>query len=252
MKNLTLSLLFLSILFSAPLQVLAADDANQIVKAAIDYWRGETSRSSSTMMVHRPDWERSMSMVVVTKGSDLSLVRFTEPKRDAGNASLVVGNEMWSFSPKINRVIKIPSSMKTQSWMGSDFSYSDLSKADDIIDEYDHQILRKETHEGKDVTVVQSTPKENAPIAWGKEILFIRSDKIIIRHEFYDQEMKLVKFMQALEIKPLGGKLFATQMRMTEAEKEDSWTQMQHNSAEFGLEVSDETFTQSNLRSASR
>lgn len=250
MKNIFPTLLLLFVSLTAPLQAFAEQDAGQVVKAAIDYWRGETSRSSSSMNINRPDWQRSMSMVVVTKGSDLSLVRFTEPKRDAGNASLVVGNEMWSFSPKINRVIKIPSSMKTQSWMGSDFSYSDLSKADDIVDQYQHTILRSETHEGKAVTVVQSIPKEDAPIAWGKEVLFIRTDNIIVRHEFYDQEMKLVKYLEALEIGPLGGKLFAIRLRMTEAEKENSWTEIVHSKAEFGMEVSDETFTQSNLRSA--
>ena len=75
-----------------------------------------------TMTIHRPDWERSMSMRAWTEGDDRSLVRVTAPARDRGNGTLMDDNRMWSFSPRVNRVIKVPSSMMNQSWMGSDFS----------------------------------------------------------------------------------------------------------------------------------
>ena len=80
------------------------------------------------MLIHRPDWERKSRLMIWTSGQERSLVRFTEPKKDAGNASLTIGDDIWNFTPKTNRVIKIPSSMKAQSWMGSDYSYQDLSK----------------------------------------------------------------------------------------------------------------------------
>ena len=116
-------------------------DATQIVRDAIDHWRGLTSYTEMTMVIHRPDWERSMTMQAWTKGDEQSLVRVMEPKKDRGNGTLTDENSMWTFSPKINRVIKVPSSMMGQSWMGSDFSNKDVARADDIIDQYDHTIV---------------------------------------------------------------------------------------------------------------
>ncbi len=84
-----------------------------------------------------------MSMRSWTKGSKQSLVRITAPKKDAGNGTLMVDNSMWSYSPKVNRVIKVPSSMMGQSWMGSDFSNKDVSRADDIVDQYDHTLRQQ-------------------------------------------------------------------------------------------------------------
>jgi outer membrane lipoprotein-sorting protein len=110
-------------------------DATQIVRDAIDHWRGISSYTEMTMVIHRPDWERSMTMRAWTKGQDQSLVRVLEPKKDRGSGTLTDDDSMWTFSPKINRVIKIPSSMMGQSWMGSDFSNKDVARADDIIDQ---------------------------------------------------------------------------------------------------------------------
>lgn len=112
-------------------------DATEIVRDAVNHWRGTSSRGSMTMTIHRPDWERSMSMDSWTQGEKRSLVRVTAPQKDRGNGTLMDGNNMWSFSPKVNRVIKVPSSLMSQSWMGSDFSNKDISRVDDIIDQYE-------------------------------------------------------------------------------------------------------------------
>ena len=181
-------------------------------------------------------------MKVWTKGLKKSLVKFIAPAKDRGNASLTLDEQMWSYNPKVNRIIKIPSSMKTQSWMGSDFSYNDLSKADDIIEQYTHRVIGRDKSEGMEVLVIESIPLESAPIVWGKEILLVRSDNIIVKHTFYDQKMEPVKEMRALEIVPMGGKTFAKTMRMTNLEEKDDWTELVHHKVEFGKELSDVIF----------
>ena len=84
-------------------------DAKDIVRDAINHWRGTSSQGEMTMTIHRPDWERSMSMETWTQGEKRSLIRVTAPRKDRGNGTLMDDNNMWSFSPKINRVIKVPS-----------------------------------------------------------------------------------------------------------------------------------------------
>ena len=135
-----LSLLLLVCLSSA-LANPASPDPRELIQQAMDHWRGLSSYSEMTMTIHRPDWERAMSMRSWTKGDKTSLVRVTLPKKDAGNGTLTKDDNMWTFAPKINRIIKVPSSMMNQSWMGSDFSNKDISKSTDILDQYDHKLL---------------------------------------------------------------------------------------------------------------
>jgi len=226
----------------------AAQDAAEIVRAAWDNWRGQSSYGEITMTIHRPSWERSMSMRSWTRGSKHSLVRVTAPRKDAGNGTLMVDNSMWSYSPKVNRVIKVPSSMMGQSWMGSDFSNKDVSRADDIVDQYTHTLLATEEHEGHEVFVIEAIPHEDSAVVWGKEILRVRDDYVLLAEEFYDQEGALVKAMSTLEVGEMGGRPLAIRQRMAKADSDDEWTEIRFDSIEFDVDLSDSLFTRSNLQ----
>jgi len=241
------TLLLLSVGFSLP---CSADtiDAAAIIKAAMDQWRGTTSHSTMSMTIHRPDWERTMTMEAWTAGEKKSLVRILKPKKDAGNGTLLLDNKMWTFSPKINRVIKIPSSMMNQNWMGSDFSNKDVARSADIIDQYIHTLIDTESSEGHKVYVIQSVPKEDAPVVWGKEVLRIRDDYVMLEHTFFDQDMKPIKRMRTSKVGMMGGRMVAIQERMAKLEIPDEYTEIKMLSAKFDIKVADSMFTLSNLR----
>jgi len=239
------TLLTLTLVPIAPAHAL---DAAAIIKAAMDQWRGTTSHSTMSMTIHRPDWERTMVMEGWTAGEKKSLVRVLEPKKDAGNGTLLIDNNMWTFSPKVNRVIKIPSSMMNQSWMGSDFSNKDIARSADIIDQYHHTLLETQTSEGHKVYVIQSVPKEDAPVVWGKEVLRIRDDYVLLEHTFFDQDMKPIKRMLTSKVGMMGGRMVAIQERMAKIDTPNEYTEIKVLSAKFDLKVPDSMFTQSNLR----
>jgi outer membrane lipoprotein-sorting protein len=226
----------------------AAPDATEIVRDAVNHWRGLSSNSVMTMVIHRPDWERSMTMHVWTKGDDHSLVRVLEPAKDRGNGTLTDDDNMWTYSPKINRVIKIPSSMMGQSWMGSDFSNKDVARADDIVDEYDHTILGVEEVDGVTVYEIQSIPHEEAAVVWGKEIIRIREDHVVLTHSFYDQDGELAKQLTSLEIGAMGGRVIAIRQRMVKAGEPDEWTEIRVESVQYEVDLKDSLFTLSSLR----
>ena len=247
MKQRSLLLLVVLVLSISPLT--AEDpDARQFVRDAWDQVRGLSSYGELTMTIHRPTWERSMSMRAWTRGEKHSLVRVTAPKKDAGNGTLMMDNSMWTYSPKVNRVIKVPSSMMSQSWMGSDFSNKDVSRADDIVDQYDHTLIGEEEHEGLPVHVIQSVPHEDAAVVWGKEVLRIRADHVLVSQEYYDQDGALVKAMRTLEVGEMGGRTIAVRQRMAHVETEDEWTEIRFDSIEFDVNLKDSLFTLSNLR----
>ncbi len=223
-------------------------DATGIVRDAVDHWRGLSSYSVMSMVIHRPDWERSMTMRAWTKGDERSLVRVIEPKKDRGNGTLTDDDNMWTFSPKINRVIKVPSSMMGQSWMGSDFSNKDVARADDIVDQYDHTIESEEVEDGVRVFTIRSVPHEDAAVVWGSEVLRIRDDHVVLEHAFYDQDGELVKTLKSLEIAEMGGRTIAARQRMMKTDEPDEWTEIAVLEVEYELDLKDSLFTLSSLR----
>ena len=189
-----------------------------------------------------------MTMRARTKGDDRSLVRVLEPKKDRGNGTLTDDDNMWTFSPKVNRVIKIPSSLMGQSWMGSDFSNKDVARVDDIIKLYDHRILSVEQDDGVTIYEIESVPHEDAAVVWGREVLRIRDDHVVETHSFFDQDGELVKILSSLEIGEMGGRVVAIRQRMSKVETPEEWTELELVSVDYAVELKDSLFTLSNLR----
>lgn len=240
-------LLIILLALAWPLQI-QAEDARQLIKNAIDHFRGLSSYSEVSMVIHRPDWERKLDMKIWTRGLDRSLVRITAPKKDMGSGSLLIDNDMWTYAPKVNRIIKIPASMANQSWMGSDFSNNDVARADDLIDKYDHRILETRQEQDKKIYVIESVPHEDAPVVWGREILTVREDYVLLKHQFYDQDNQLVKQLITHDIKFIGGKHLATIERMQKVDAADEWTEFRLHHIQFDVDIGEHTFSLSNLR----
>ena len=240
-------LLALSLFLSAATRAQPVD-AKQLVLDAINHWRGTTSHAQMTMIVHRSGWQRSMTIQSWSKGNHQSLVRLVEPKKDAGTSTLVDGDSMWIFSPKVNRIIKVPSSMMAQGWMGSDFSNKDISKSTDIIDQYDHSLSGMAAADDHTIYRVESTPHEDAAVPWGKEVLYIRDDYVLLEQQFWSQDGTLVKTMKTLAVAEMSGRPVASIVRMNTSDRPGEWTQLTTDQIEFGIDLPANLFTLSNLR----
>lgn len=218
-------------------------DAWQLIAAAIDLTRGRTSFTELSMTIHRPDWERSSSLKAWTRGREDALIRFTAPAKDAGNATLKDAEKMWTYTPKLNRVIRLPFSMMSQGWAGSDFSYNDLSRTDALLHQYDLKITSVEESDGHFIYTVEAVPYDNAPVVWGKEELVLRDDYVLISQTYYDQELVALKKLEAMDIGELGGRTFATRIRMSRLDEPEKWTEVSYQKADFDAEIEDGLFT---------
>jgi len=234
------------------LTAAGAQDPAALVEATLNYYRGNASIATVDMTIHRPNWERAMTIKAWTRGRKDSLFTILAPAKDRGNGTLKRGREMWTFNPKVNRVIKLPPSMMSQSWMGSDFSNNDLAKSDSIFEDYTHTVEGTETHEGLKVFVVKSIPKPRAPVVWGMQRLRIREDRVLLSEEFYDEEMKLVKTMTGSQIELLGGKLYPRVWVMKQADVEDEYTRLEYRDLEFKDDLPETLFTFSALKNPIR
>ena len=222
--------------------------AQGLIEGALDLTRGTSSYTELTMTIHRPAWERTLRLVAWTRGREDALIRFTAPPKDAGTATLKKGEQMWTYSPKIRREVRLPSSMMSQQWAGSDFSYNDLSRSDKYLRHYDVEIVRTEQRDGHAVYTLDMVPHDDAPVVWGKETLVLRDDYVTLSQTFYDQELRPVKRMETLAVGTLGGRTFALAMRMQSVDKADSWTEIRYVAADFDATVEDSLFTTFALR----
>jgi len=247
-KNMLARGLILATIFLIPQSPAVAIDAERLVEDSFNYVRGKASVATVVMTIHRPDWQREMTIKAWTRGQKESLFYIDAPPKDHGNGTLKKGREMWMFNPKVNRVIKVPPSMMSKSWMGSDFSNNDLAKTDSLLAEYTHSVIATERHEGKKVYVIKSMPKPDAPVIWGMQKLKVREDLIWLSQEFFDEDLQPVKAMTTLEIMMLGGKLYPKVWRMQKVDENGKYTQLRYSFLEFKTNLPDSVFTLANLR----
>lgn len=225
----------------------ATADATALLRSAFDNWRGKSSATKVTMTIHRPTWERHLAMTVWTQGDAQALVRFTAPAKDAGNATLKRGKQTWIYNPKLNQVIKLPPSLLAQSWMGSDFSYNDLSKSEDILTDYTHKIIGETKAGGHMIYAIEAIPKTGAPVVWGKQEVKVRDDGVFLEEAYFDQDMKPVRTMTTDKIGPLGGRTYPLVLTMRPAGQPGQWTKIVTTEGKFDLALPDFIFTRSNL-----
>ncbi len=247
-KTFRLSLLLVLCMSSKTLAV----DGQSLVEDSFNYMRDKASISEVVMTIHRPDWQREMSIKAWTRGQKDSLFYIESPPKDRGNGTLKKGREMWMYNPKINRVIKVPPSMMSQSWMGSDFSNNDLAKSDSLLTDYTHTITGSEIHDGLTVYLIESRPKPRAPVVWGMQKLKIREDLIWLSQEFFDEDLAPVKVMNTLEIQMLGGKMYPKIWRMRKVDEPGTYTELNYRSLDFTPGLPDSLFTLTSLRKARR
>jgi len=239
----------MSSLLLSTTQLLVGQNASEIVRKADEMMRGEkSSYSEMTMRIVRPKWERSLSFKSWSKGTELSLVYITSPAREKGQAFLKINREMWSWNPTINRTVKLPPSMLSQGWMGSDFTNDDLLNQRSIVVDYNHAISGEEQLDGWDCWRITLTPKPDAPVVWGKMILWIiKKHYLILKSEYYDEEQLLVKTELARSIKEIDGRTIPTVYELIPAEEPGNRTIVELNAIKFNIDINDSFFSLRNL-----
>ena len=224
--------------------------AKSIIEKAIDLTLGESSFSEMTMTITRPEWTRTISLQSWSMGKDYYMILITAPARDKGQVFLKRQQNMWNWMPSINRLIKIPPSMMMQSWMGSDFSNDDLVRENSILVDYTHRILGSDTIDGYDCYKIELMPLEDAPVVWGKIIVWISKKEFFqLKSEFYDDYMDLINISTASEIKNMGDRNLPSVLKIYPVEKEGNITELEIIRQEFNIKSINQTFfSQQNMK----
>jgi outer membrane lipoprotein-sorting protein len=227
----------------------AAPDADAIVRRADRHLRGATSYAEYTMKIVRPGWSREMSLKAWSKGTRAALILVTAPARDKGTAFLKRGNEVWSWVPTVERVIKIPPSMMSQPWMGSDFTNDDLVRESSMVEDYTHAIAGDTVLAGRPCWKIRMIPKPGAPVVWGRVLIWIdKQDDLELRVEYFDEDGRLVNVMEMSEIRRLGDRLLPSVLTMIPRDKPDHRTVLTYHDARFDQPIAADFFSEQSMK----
>ncbi|MCB9295566.1 MAG: outer membrane lipoprotein-sorting protein [Lewinellaceae bacterium] len=248
MKRLILAVLAFTLMMSTAVNAQNLT-AVEIIEKADQKARGETSIGELKMTIIRPTWKREMQMKSWSKGTEYMLILVTAPARDKGTAFLKRENEIWNWQPTIDRTIKLPPSMMMQSWMGSDFTNDDLVRESSIVKDYTHELLGRETIDGRECYKIQLIPKENAPVVWGKVISWIDTKEFMqLKTEMYDEDGYLVNTMYGKNVRDMDGRMLPSVLEVIPADEEGHKTIVEYLSMKFNEPVKEAFFSVQNMK----
>ena len=223
---------------------LQAQSAKEIIESADGKHRGKSSYSEMSITIVRPKWQKTMTMKNWSQGNDYAVSLVTSPAKEKGTVFLKRKNEAWNYLPSLERTIKLPPSMMTQSFMGTDLTNDDLVKQSSMVVDYTHKILGSQRVLGLDCWKLQLMPKEEATVVWGKLIVWIdKKDFMQLKVEFYDEDEELVNLMTGHDVALFDGVKLPGKIEFIPLEDEGHKTIIKYDVWQFNKTIPSSYFT---------
>lgn len=225
--------------------VSAAGDADAILKAILDNLRGGSVHATLSLSVVRPSAETRYELEILSDGQQRALIRVTSPPREAGQAFLRDGDNLWLYVPRLKRVLRLPPSGKTDRFLGSDLSYSDLTGRDAEQD-YEARIASQSDSE----VVLDLIPRPAAPTPYGLvRLRAARPRYVPIDMLFYDQRGQAVRRVSFEGYVEVAGRSVPTRVTVEDLLRPGQRTVATYERYRFGVDISPACFTLQALES---
>lgn len=238
-------------------------DLKRLVDLANKSLRGDSSHGRMTMTIVTPNWKRAMEVEGWNLEREYAYILIHSPPKEKDNATLRRRNEMWLWLSRVERVVKIPSTMMQSSWQGSDFTYDDIVKADSVVRDYEHKLLEQreepvdaETARSlglkepkRKVFVIEGKPLPTAPVVWGRILMTVAAygegdfEVVPLREEDYSERGELIRTILLSDIKRLSGRILPTKMECQPAKKPGQKTSVRYHTLEFDIPLKDSFFS---------
>jgi outer membrane lipoprotein-sorting protein len=229
---------------------LVSQNASEIVRKAEEKLKGEeNSYSEMSMTIVRPKYQRVLEFKSWSETAGNSLTLITAPAKEKGQSFLKNGNNIWNWSPAIQRLVKLLPAMMSQGWMGSDFTNDDVVKESSYTKDFTHSLLGSETIENFSCYKIQLTAKQDVNVVWGKIIMWIsEKDFLEMKLEFYDEDNELVKTHKSSKVLDFQGRRLPSVTEIIPAETPGNKTVVTIKSMKFNINVPANFFTQQNMK----
>jgi len=234
----------LIIVFAALALRANTQTATEIIQHTDEKMRGQSIQGEMTIKTIRPNWSREMWVKMWGQGTDYSMILILSPPKEKGIVFLKRKKEVWNWMPVLERTIKLPPSMMSNSWMGTDFTNDDLVKEASIVTDYAHRFLKDTTIDNTVCYQIECIPKPAAAIIWSKLILCIdKKEYLELYTEFFDEEGKKINTMKSFDIKIMDNRLIPTRIEMIPSDKPGQKTVLIYHSILFNRIIPENFFS---------
>ncbi len=224
-------------------------DANALLDRVDDLYRGDSSKGQMTMVIVTKNWTRSLVAEMASKGKDNTFIRILSPKKERGTTTLRVDRDIWNYLPKVDRVIKLPSSMMSVSWMGSHVTNNDLVRESRFTDDFNCEIAFDGDRDGQAVVDIDCFPLEDAAVEWGKVSLTIDGVKELpIKVGYYDEDLALARTIGYSNLRLVDDREMPTTMTVVPTDEPEESTTVTYDEITFNVDISDDFFSIRRLR----
>ena len=196
--------------------------------------------------------EIRMKNLEVINDGDKSLTIFDSPKDVKGTAFLnythkIGDDDQWLYLPALKRVTRISSRNKSGSFMGSEFSYEDISSQE--IEKYIYKWLREEEYEGMDCFVTERAPVDKKNSGYSRQVVWIdKQEYRTWQVQYYDRKNEHFKTLTMKNYKQYKDKFWrALEMHMANHQTGKS-TLLQFTDYKFMVDLNDDDFSKNSLQ----
>jgi len=220
-----------------------AQDANSILKKMDDvmYSPKDMTGKNKIILIDKAGKQEIREAIIQQKGNDKRIFRFTSPASQAGIAVLSLPNDiMYLYLPAYGKERRISTSVKSQNFAGTDFSYDDM-EAKPYSDKYTPKLLKTEGN----VFVLELTPKGQSD--YSKLIVNINKTNYYPESmEYYDKGNTKIKEAK-YTFKKIGNYWNAQEIEMSDLKKSHK-TKMQMSDTKYDTGLIDDNFTVRKLK----
>lgn len=206
---------------SPALEAGAAPTGDEIMQKVVGALKVEGSEAVVEMVIGSEKRKLKMATKLVDGGkTEKRVYEFIEPADIKGTKVLVfdheaAGDDVWIYLPALRKVKMIKAADRGKSFMGSEFSYADLTVPD--LKAYSYAFVKEEKVQGEDCYVVDVTPKDaetGKSEGYSKKTFWVSKATFTVRQGvFFDMAGKRLKKLQSADVKSVGAKRFRA-MRM--------------------------------------
>ena len=209
------------------------------------------------ILIDRQDNKRVREMKVFTKdkGVDTWKMQFFFSPADVKDTGFLTydyyeGNrddDQWLYLPDLHKTKRIATSDKSSSFMGSDFSYADMTRR--VLDEWNYTLLKEDKVGEHKVWLIEAVPVSEAVenrYGYMKSVLFIRQDIFMgVRAVHWLKEGKKIKYQENKGVKQIDGVWVATELheKTTKNKVTLHRTVMEYSNIKYNQNLDDELFT---------
>lgn len=198
---------------------------------------------------------RQVTVFTKDKGRDMQRMQFFLAPADVRGTGFLTydfysgekDDDQWLYLPELRKTKRIASSDKSGSFMGTDFSYADMTRR--VVDEWTYKLLKEDEVRGEKVWLIEATPRDETVrdrYGYEKSVVFVRQDIfMVVRAVHWVRDGGKLKYLDMKRVERIDGIWMGTEldMKTTKGGETLHRTVMRFSDVKFNQNLDDDLFT---------